>query len=143
MSCVGRRHGLDLGSGVAVALAQASSYSSCQTPSLGISICHGTGPKKGKKTKNKQTKKETGNISPNNQLRFLFKYLILHECVIPYTSPVIMLGASVAQTFQYKSASTLSYVILGKFPELFWLQYPLYRIMVESILQIFYEIKWN
>ena len=43
-----------LGSGVAVALALAGSYSSDLTPSLGISVCHGCGPKKkDKRQKNK------------------------------------------------------------------------------------------
>ena len=40
-----------LGSGVAVSVAQACSYSSDSTPSLGTSVCHGCGPKK-------RTKKE-------------------------------------------------------------------------------------
>ena len=40
-----------LGSGIAVAMVQASSYSSDSTPSLRISICHGCGPKKTKKKK--------------------------------------------------------------------------------------------
>ena len=39
-----------LGSGVAMAVAYASGYSSDLTPSLGTSICHSFGPKKtGKK----------------------------------------------------------------------------------------------
>ena len=47
-----------LGSGVAVAVALASSYSSNSTSSLGTSICHHCGPKKTKKKdkKNKETK---------------------------------------------------------------------------------------
>ena len=44
-----------LGSGVAVAVAVANSYSSNLTPSLGISICYWCGPKK---TKKKRKKKE-------------------------------------------------------------------------------------
>ena len=40
-----------LGSPVAVAVAQAGSYNSNQTPSLGTSICRGCGPKKTKKKK--------------------------------------------------------------------------------------------
>ena len=40
-----------LRSGVAVAVAQASGYSSDSTPSLGTSISQGHGPKKKKKTK--------------------------------------------------------------------------------------------
>ena len=40
-----------LRSGIAVAVAQASGYSSESTPSLGTSICPGSGPKK---TKNKK-----------------------------------------------------------------------------------------
>ena len=39
-----------LGSRVAVALAQAGGYSSGLTLSLGTSICHRGGPRKGKKT---------------------------------------------------------------------------------------------
>ena len=38
---------------VAVSIAQASIYSSYSTPSLGTSICCRIGPRKGKKTKNK------------------------------------------------------------------------------------------
>ena len=42
-----------LGSGVAVAVAvaQAGSYTSSSTPSLGTSICHGYGPRKTKRKK--------------------------------------------------------------------------------------------
>ena len=40
-----------LGSCIAVAVAQASRYSSDSTPSLGTSICHKCGPKKTKKKK--------------------------------------------------------------------------------------------
>ena len=40
-----------LGSGIAVAVAQVSSYSYDSTPSLGTSTCHGYGPKKTKKVK--------------------------------------------------------------------------------------------
>ena len=49
-----------LGSRVAVAVAvvQASGYSSDSTPSLGTSICHGRGPRKGKKTKKEKKKKK-------------------------------------------------------------------------------------
>ena len=39
-----------LGSGVVVALVEAGSCSSDSTPSLGTSICHGSSPRKGKKT---------------------------------------------------------------------------------------------
>ena len=51
MSCsVGRRCGSDpVLLAVAVAVAQAGSYSSDLTPSLGTSICHGCGPKMTKK----------------------------------------------------------------------------------------------
>ena len=47
-----------LGSGVAVALAQAGSNSSDQTPSPRTSIYRGWGPKKDKKTKRKKKKKK-------------------------------------------------------------------------------------
>ena len=40
---------MQLESGVAMAMAQADSYSSDLTPSLGTSICHGWGPKKQQK----------------------------------------------------------------------------------------------
>ena len=40
-----------LGSCIAAALVQAGSYSSDETPSLGTSICHGSSPRNGKKTK--------------------------------------------------------------------------------------------
>ena len=43
-----------LGSGIAVAVAVASIYSSDLTPSLGTSICHEYGPKKTKKKKKKK-----------------------------------------------------------------------------------------
>ena len=43
-----RSHTL-LGSGIAVAVAEASSYSSDSTPNLGTAICHGGDPKKTKK----------------------------------------------------------------------------------------------
>ena len=42
-----------LGSRVAVALAEAGGYSSDSTPSLGTSICHGSGPRNSKKKKKK------------------------------------------------------------------------------------------
>ena len=42
-----------LGSGIAMAMAQASSYSSDLTPNLDTSICCGCGPRKDKKTKKK------------------------------------------------------------------------------------------
>ena len=37
---------MQLRSGIAVAVAQAGSYSSSWSPSLGLSICHACGPKK-------------------------------------------------------------------------------------------------
>ena len=43
-----------LGFCVAVAVAQASSYNSDSTPSLGTSTCRGSGPRNGKKTKKKK-----------------------------------------------------------------------------------------
>ena len=42
---------IQLGSAVAVAVVETGIYSSDLTPSLGISICHGGSPRKGKKTK--------------------------------------------------------------------------------------------
>ena len=45
---------------VAIAVAVAGSYSSNLTPSLGISICHGCGPKKTKDKKLHQTNKKMG-----------------------------------------------------------------------------------
>ena len=49
------RSQMQLGSGIAVAVVQAGSYSSSLTPSLGTSICCGCVPKK-TKNKTKQTK---------------------------------------------------------------------------------------
>ena len=46
-----------LGSGVAVAVVWAGSYSSDSAPSLGTSICHGCDPKKTKDKKKKKEKK--------------------------------------------------------------------------------------
>ena len=43
---------MQLGSGVAVAVTEAGSYSSDSTPSLGTSVCHGYGPKKTKDQNN-------------------------------------------------------------------------------------------
>ena len=47
-----------LGSGVAMAVMKASSYSSNSTPSLGTSICRGCGPKKTKDKKKKKRERE-------------------------------------------------------------------------------------
>ena len=47
-----------LRSHVAVALAWAGGYSSDSTPSLGTSICRGSGSRNGKKTKRKRKKKK-------------------------------------------------------------------------------------
>ena len=49
---------MQLGSRIAVALAQTGGYSSDLTPSLGTSICHGSSPRKGKKTKKKKKEKK-------------------------------------------------------------------------------------
>ena len=45
-----RRLQMQLGSGIAVALAKTGGYSSDYTASLGTSMCHGSGSRKGKKT---------------------------------------------------------------------------------------------
>ena len=47
-----------LGSRVAVALASASGYSSDWTPSLGTSLCRGSGPRNSKKTKKKRKERK-------------------------------------------------------------------------------------
>ena len=62
-----------LGSGVAVAVAQASSCSSDLTPSLGNSMCHGCGPKKQKK---KKTKK---NLETQHQTTFVRREISLQR----------------------------------------------------------------
>ena len=49
---------MQFGSGVAVALVQASGYGSDYTPSLGTSICCRSSPRKGKKTKKKKEKRK-------------------------------------------------------------------------------------
>ena len=51
-----------LGSGIAVAVAVPGSYSSDSTPSLGISICRGWGPKKTKKKKKKRAEENCGEL---------------------------------------------------------------------------------
>ena len=48
------RSQMQLRSSVAMAVVQASSYSSYWTPSLGTFICHGCGPKKKKRKKKKK-----------------------------------------------------------------------------------------
>ena len=53
-----------LASRVAVAVAYASNYSSDSTPGLGTSICHGRGPKKQKKKK----EKHAGNKGKNKSM---------------------------------------------------------------------------
>ena len=45
---------MQLGSGIAVAVVEASGYGSDSTPSLGTSMCRGSGSRKGKKTKKKK-----------------------------------------------------------------------------------------
>ena len=47
-----------LRSRAAAAVVQAGSYSSDSTPSLGTSTCQGSGPRKGKKTKNETNKEQ-------------------------------------------------------------------------------------
>ena len=96
---------MQLGSGIALAavqVVQAGGYSSNSTPSLGISKCHGSGPKKTKtkkqKTKtNKQTKKTqnllkqdtksthqkgnnvvTGLLKPKFKIKKFFFFLAAH-----------------------------------------------------------------
>ena len=59
-----------LGSGVAVALAYAGSYSSDLTPSLGTSLCSGCSPKKAIKEKKKKRKKAC--IYPDSYLQTYF-----------------------------------------------------------------------
>ena len=62
---LGCRSKMWLGSGIAVAVVQASSCGSGWTPSLGTSMCRRCGPRKGKKTKKKKTKnKKKKNQNP-------------------------------------------------------------------------------
>ena len=82
-------------SGIAVAVVQASGYSSSWTPSLGISICRGCSPKKTKRQKKnnewrillKKIKSRTtilssnsisGNISEGDENTILKRYLHFH-----------------------------------------------------------------
>ena len=68
-----------LGSCIAVALAKAGGYSSDWIPSLGTSICCESGPRNGKKTKNKQTKK------PREALQVLIQHFTsLHISISPF-----------------------------------------------------------
>jgi len=64
---------MQLGSGVAVAVAQAGSCSSDLTPSLGTSICHGCGPKKTEK------KKETKRGGPGRGTWVSFFFPFIHS----------------------------------------------------------------
>ena len=66
---------MQLGSHVAVALAEAGGYSSDLTPSLGTSICCRCGPRKGKKT-NKQTKKTFLSFFLSLSLFFFFFFFL-------------------------------------------------------------------
>ncbi len=66
-----------LGSRVAVALVQAGGYSSDLTLSRGTSICHGSGPRKGKKT----TKQ---NIQPSSKTNA--PYVHLGTDVVPFAN---------------------------------------------------------
>ena len=65
-----------LGSGVAVALAKAGGYSSDSTPSLGTSICRGSGPRN---SNNNNNKKETGGIKKHIIENNLFGKYLLRE----------------------------------------------------------------
>ena len=62
-----------LGSHVAVALAQASNYSSDSTPSLGTSICCRSGPRNGKKTKKKKKKEKERILKEVREKQMLIK----------------------------------------------------------------------
>ena len=70
------RSQMQLGSGVAVALAEASSNSSDWTPSLGTSVCCRYGPKKTKKTKKKFKKSLTLSITCAKQSQFLVRHRV-------------------------------------------------------------------
>ena len=60
-----------LGSRVAMALAQAGNYSSDQTPSLGISICWESSPRKDKKKKKISCREELGHVSLQEEIVFI------------------------------------------------------------------------
>ena len=66
---------MQLGSCIAVAVAQLDSYSSDSTPSLGTSICHGFGPKRQNKTKknhyNELTQKFENGCVKNKEVEFM------------------------------------------------------------------------
>ena len=64
---------MQLRSGVAVAEAVASSYSSNSTPSLGTSICHRCRPKKTKKRKEKRKRKKRRKEKDTTDKVLLFK----------------------------------------------------------------------
>ena len=85
-----------LGSGVAVALAQAGSNSSNQTPSLGTSICRGRGPQRTKDKKNKIKypiiDKQTYRLFPN------FRYYQLWS-KYPYVLAVLIQSSPQEKSF--------------------------------------------
>ena len=87
-----RRSQTWLGSGIDVALAQADSYTSDQTPSLGTSICRGCGPIKRPKIKNKIQQMTTFitvtwcQLSEENQPHWKIPFQLK---VTPFPSPQI------------------------------------------------------
>ena len=73
-----------LGSGVVVALAQASSYSSYWTPSLGTSKCCGWGPKKNKQTNKQKKFWNAGKCCSFTELSYLQKKSLKKEQLIKH-----------------------------------------------------------
>jgi len=93
MSCgVGGRSGSDP---VAVAVAEAGSYSSDLTPSLGTSIYHGCGPKKQKtnkqkpKKQNKTPKKQKTKTTREHETNSSF--ILKFKCCLP----IFLLGEGI------------------------------------------------
>ena len=76
------RSQMQLRSGIALALAQASSYSSYWTPSLGTSICSGHGPEKTKDQKKKN------HFSRKASLKYQFLVLLLRRILTQLLSHI-------------------------------------------------------
>ena len=72
---------MQLGSGVAVPVAQASSYSSHWTPNLGTSVCNGCCPKKEKEKKKVLMVLEYKEVENGNNIYPYFHFQVLYIVV--------------------------------------------------------------